>query len=102
MTSYEASLRMRGEDGPGIPVVIDLRNDRLGIVAGDVEIGDWTREELRINAEIDGIHVRAEGEEMVLDLTRDAEFAVELGLRQAPHGLRRRMAQLLRASDTGD
>lgn len=97
MSSYEALLRMLGEDGPGLPVVIDLRDDRLGISAGDVEIGDWSRDEVRINADVDGIHVRAEGEELVLDLTEDAEFAVEFGLRQAPPLLRRRMAQLLRS-----
>ena len=102
MSSYEGSLRMRGDDGPGIPVVIDLRDDRLGIVAGDLEIADWTRQEVRINADVDGIHLRAEGEEVVLDLTRDAEFALEVGLRQAPPPLRRRMAQLLRANQTQD
>lgn len=96
MSTYEASLKLLGEDGPGLAVVIDLRDDRLGITAGDVEIGDWSRDEVRINADVDGIHVRAEGEEVILDLARDAEFAVEVGLRQAPPLLRRRMAQLLR------
>jgi hypothetical protein len=97
MSTYEASLRLVGEDGPGLPVVIDLRDDRMGITSGDVEIGDWSRDEVRINADVDGIHIRAEGEEVVLDLTRDAEFAIEVGLRQAPPLLRRKMAQLLRA-----
>lgn len=96
MSTYEASLKMVGENGPGLPVVIDLRDDRLGITSGDVEIGDWSRQEVRINADTDGIHLRAEGEEIVLDLERDAEFAIEIGLRQAPPLLRRRMAQLLR------
>lgn len=96
MSTYDASLKLVGEDGPGLPVVIDLRDDRLEIRAGDVEIGDWSRSEVRVNAATDGIHLRAEGEEIVLNLTNDAEFAVELGLRQAPPILRRRMAQLLR------
>lgn len=96
MSTYEASLRMAGEGGPGLPVVIDLRDDRLGITAGDIEIGDWSRNEVRINADVDGIHMRAEGEELVLDLAKDAEFAIEVGLRQAPPLLRRKMAQLLR------
>lgn len=96
MSTYDASLRMVGEAGPGLPVVIDLRDDRLEIRAGDIEIGDWSRDEVRINADTDGIHVRAEGEEVILDLAKDAEFAIEIGLRQAPPLLRRRMAQLLR------
>lgn len=96
MSTYEASLRMLGESGPGLPVVVDLRDNRLEIRSGDVEIGDWSRNEVRVNADTDGIHLRAEGEEIVLDLAKDAEFAVEIGLRQAPPLLRRRMAQLLR------
>lgn len=96
MSTYDASLRMAGEAGPGLPVVIDLRDDRLEIRAGDIKIGDWSRSEVRINADTDGIHVRAEGEEVILDLAKDAEFAIEIGLRQAPPLLRRRMAQLLR------
>ena len=96
MSSYEGLLRMQGEDGPGLPITIDLRADRLAISAGDSQIGDWTRDEVRINADTDGIHIRAEGEEIVLELERDAEFAVEAGLKTAPPMLRRRMAQLLR------
>ena len=96
MSTYEASLKMVGEDGPGLPVIVDLRDDRMGITSGDVEIGDWSRAEVRINADVDGIHIRAEGEEVVLDLSRDAEFAIEVGLRQAPPLLRRKMAALLR------
>lgn len=96
MSSYQGLLRMVGEDGPGLPITIDLRDDRLAINAGDNAIGDWTRAELRIMAENDGIHIRAEGEEIVLELERDAEFAVEVGLRTAPPVLRRRMAQLMR------
>ena len=96
MSSYQGLLRMVGDDGPGLPITIDLRDDRLAINAGDSAIGDWTRDELRIMAENDGIHIRAEGEEIVLELERDAEFAVEVGLRTAPPVLRRRMAQLMR------
>jgi len=96
MSRYEGSLRMQGEDGPGLAITVDLRDSGLSIRAGDVDIADWRREEVRINAETDGIHIRAEGEEVVLDLAKDAEFAVEAGLRSAPPLLRRRMAQLLR------
>lgn len=96
MSRYEGLLRMRGEDGPGLPITIDLRDERLAIAAGDVEIGDWNRNDVRINADTDGIHIRAEGEEIVLEMEHDAEFAIEVGLKTAPPLLRRRMAQLLR------
>jgi hypothetical protein len=96
MAAYEATLRMQGVKDAPIHVVIDLSDDRLTMTAGDVEVADWQRDEIRISALQDGFHVRAEGEEVVLDVTDDARFAIELGLRQAHPFLRRRMAALLR------
>jgi hypothetical protein len=77
-------------------VVIDLTDDRLRLTAGEFEVGDWSRNELRIQALVDGFHVRAEGEEVILDVTDDAQFALDLGLRSAHPTLRRRMSALLR------
>jgi hypothetical protein len=51
---------------------------------------------MRIQALPDGFHIRAEGEAIVLDVTDDAEFALELGLRNAHPALRRRMSALMR------
>jgi hypothetical protein len=45
---------------------------------------------------MDGFHVRAEGEEIVLNIEDDARFALDLGLRNAHPNLRRRMSALLR------
>jgi hypothetical protein len=97
MTVYGAQLRLGGSDEEPIRVMIDLTDERLAMRAGEVEVGDWSREEIRVTALLDGFHVRAEGEEIVLDVTEDARFALELGLRNAPPILRRRMGALLRS-----
>ncbi|HEY7469970.1 MAG TPA: hypothetical protein VIC07_10645 [Acidimicrobiia bacterium] len=97
MTVYDAQLRLGGSDEEPIRVMIDLTDERLAMRAGEVEVGDWSREEIRVTALLDGFHVRAEGEEIVLDVTEDARFALELGLRNAPPILRRRMGALLRS-----
>jgi hypothetical protein len=76
--------------------VIDLTDDRLRMSAGGSEIGNWAMSEIRVNALPDGFHLRAEGEEVLLDVTEDAQFAVDLGLRTAPPHLRRRMSALMR------
>jgi hypothetical protein len=89
-------LRVPGESGPGLGVVIDLTDNRIRIAAGSAEIGDWTKDEVRVHADDDGFHLRAEGEEVILDLTEDAQFAVDYGLRSGPPLLRRRMAALMR------
>jgi hypothetical protein len=97
MTAYDAQLRLSGTDDAPISVVIDLTDDRLTMMAGEVEVGDWARDEVRISAMPDGFHVRAEGEEIILDVTDDAHFALDLGLRNAPPLLRRRMSALMRS-----
>jgi hypothetical protein len=99
MTAYDARLKLSGTDDAPISVVVDLTDDRLVMTAGDIEVGDWARDQVRVSALPDGFHVRAEGEEIILDVTDDAHFALDLGLRNAPPILRRRMSALLR-SDT--
>jgi hypothetical protein len=99
MTVYDARLHIDGEDSPPLAVVVDLTDDHLKMTVGEQEIADWTREEMRISAMPDGFHIRAEGEAIVLDVTDDARFAVDLGLRNAHPQLRQRMAALLRSDE---
>ena len=99
MSAYEARLRIDGDDGPPLGVEVDLTDVRMAVRAGDIEVGDWRRDEIRISALQDGFHVRAEGEEIILDVTDDARFALEIGLRNAHPHLRRRMSALLRDDD---
>ncbi|MGH8872704.1 MAG: hypothetical protein ACRDWS_12070 [Acidimicrobiia bacterium] len=96
MTAYDARLRMERTDEAPISVLIDLTDDRLTMRSGEIEVADWARDEIRVSALPDGFHVRAEGEEIILDVAEDARFALDLGLRNAPPILRRRMAALLR------
>jgi len=88
---------MIGTDDAPIHVMIDLTDERLTMMSADVEVADWKREEIRVTPAVDGFHIRAEGEEIILDVTEDARFALDLGLRNAPPTLRRRMSALLRS-----
>jgi hypothetical protein len=96
MTEYDARMKIDGEDAQATPVVVDLTGDRLVLNIGDQAVADWSKEGLRVQALPDGFHIRAEGESIVLDVTDDARFALELGMRNAHPGLRRRMSALLR------
>ncbi|MGF1618454.1 MAG: hypothetical protein ACFCU2_11720 [Acidimicrobiia bacterium] len=96
MAEYDGKLRIDGEPDQPMNVTIDLTGDRMKVMAGEVEVADWSREEFRVRALTDGFHVRAEGEEVVLDIREDARFAIELGLKSAHPTLRRRMAALMR------
>ncbi len=99
MTAYSGTLRMPDDTGLSLGVQIDLSESRLRVSAGDSEIGDWHLDDILVKAEDDGFHLRAEGEEVILRVDRDAEFAVDLGLRNAPPMLRRRMSAILRDYD---
>jgi hypothetical protein len=93
---YDGALRFEGSKDAPIHVLIDLSDDRLIMRAGDIEVASWPRDEIRVSALMDGFHVRAEGEEIVLNIEDDARFALDLGLRNAHPNLRRRMSALLR------
>ncbi|HJQ76480.1 MAG TPA: hypothetical protein VJ948_04365, partial [Acidimicrobiia bacterium] len=77
MTAYDARLRLDGADEAPIQVVIDLTDDRLTMKSGDVEVADWSRSEIRVSPLLDGFHIRAEGEEIILDVTDEARFALD-------------------------
>lgn len=99
MPQFDGLLRMPGEQGPGLGVHIDLTSELLTVRSDTTEIGSWPLSSIRVNALPDGFHLRAEGDEVILDLAHDAEFAIALGLKTAPPILRRRMAALLRGPD---
>jgi hypothetical protein len=97
MTAYDAKLNILGESNETVPVVLDLTDGRLTITVGEEEVAEWAREEMRVQAMPDGFHIQAEGEAVILDVTDDAHFALELGLRNAHPALRQRMAALMRS-----
>lgn len=90
---------MYGDAGPPLEVVVNLADDRLHLSTGQTEVADWPISQIRVSALEDGFHIRAEGEDVVLEVEDDARFAVELGLRNAHPALRKRMGRLLRGEE---
>ncbi|MGB8362789.1 MAG: hypothetical protein WCE80_15425 [Acidimicrobiia bacterium] len=99
MTAYEAQLQIEGDDTQPLPVLVDLTDNKLTMTIGSQEVAVWNRDQMRIAAMPDGFHIRAEGEAIILDVSDDAKFALELGLKNAHPALRRRMSALLRSDD---
>ncbi|MGH8945728.1 MAG: hypothetical protein ACRDVL_06250 [Acidimicrobiia bacterium] len=96
MSSYDARLRLSGETGLPLGVEVDLTDGHMKVKSGPNQLADWEIDRIRVSAMQDGFHVRAEGEEVILNVSDDAKFAIELGLRTAYPGLRRRMSALMR------
>lgn len=82
------------ESAISVEVAVDDRDLSIDGAAGN--LGRWPRQQLRVAAREDGFHLRIEGEEIILNLTDDAEFAVAMGVRSASPLLRRKIASLLR------
>lgn len=96
MSSYEGQLQIEGEEIEPTPVILDLTDGRLIMSVGQEEVADWSRDDMRIRPMPDGFHILADGESIILDVTDEAKFAVELGLRNAHPALRQKMSALLR------
>lgn len=83
MTSFDARLRVVGQSGLPLGVEVDLTGNHMIVTASGESIAEWVWDEIRISASPDGYHIRAEGEEIVLNVTDGARFAHELGRRAA-------------------
>ena len=92
MASFDGSLHTPDESDPPVRVYIDLSDERLRLTSGGIEIANWRLGDVQINAKSDGFHIRRGGEDLILNISQDAEFAVALDLRSVPVGLARRMA----------
>lgn len=81
MTSFNARLRLLGQTGLPLGVEIDLTGERMHVTADGRYVANWALRDINISSEPDGFHLEAEGEEVILHLTDEARFAVEVGIR---------------------
>lgn len=87
------TVRMRGDSGPGVAVVVLADEGHLRIVSGDEVVGEWELDDIGINALQDGFAIRAEGEEFVLKAADEVGLAEEMGLVAASPRLARKVAK---------
>ncbi len=78
MASFDARLRLVGQSGLPLGVEIDVTGERLVVMTGPQLLADWSLDEIKISALADGLHVEAEGEEIVLNVPDERRFIVEL------------------------
>jgi len=92
MTSFDGSLRSPKEPDMPVRVLVDLADERFRLSSEGIEFANWRLGDVRISAKSDGFHIRRAGEDLILKIKQDAEFAVALDLRSVPVDLARRMA----------
>lgn len=80
MTSFDARLRLIGSPGLPLGVEIDLIGERMVVTAAGKELADWPLDQIEVLPRADGFLIRAEGEEVVINVSDDTRFARELGI----------------------
>jgi hypothetical protein len=80
--AFEARLRIPGSTRLPLGVEVDITNERLVVTSGEKPLADWSLNELQVSSLPDGFHVKAGGEEVILNVTDSAGFAGQLGISQ--------------------
>jgi hypothetical protein len=79
MGQFSASLKVPG-DTSSLPATVDIDDGRLRVASGDHEIGNWALVDIDLTPGPEGVHVSAEGEELILQFTESAAFEEAAGL----------------------
>ena len=84
MGQFQGSLRMPGDSRP-LPATFHLSEGRLQVASGDHIIGDWSVDTIDISHVPEGVHVKAEGEVLLLEIAdRDAFTQAAASLTRSP------------------
>ena len=79
MGQFSASLKVPG-DASSLPATVDIDDGRLRVASGDHEIGNWALVDIDLTPGPEGVHVSAEGEELILQFSESAAFEEAAGL----------------------
>jgi hypothetical protein len=82
MGQFSASLKVPG-DANALPATVDIDDGRLLVASGDHVIGNWALVDINLTPGPEGVHVSAEGEELILQFSESAAFEEAAGLNGA-------------------
>ena len=73
MGQFSATLRVPG-DNNALPATVDIDDGRLRVESGSHVIGNWALGEIDITQGPEGVHVSAEGEVLILEISESEAF----------------------------
>lgn len=79
MGQFSASLKVPG-DTSSLPATVDIDDGRLRVASGEHVIGNWALVDIDLTPGPEGVHISAEGEELILLFTESAAFEEAAGL----------------------
>jgi len=78
MTSFDARLRLVGQPGLPLGVVVDLTGKQMSVSVDGRQLASWSLEDVDVALNPDGFHIEVEGEEVILNVNEKVRFATEL------------------------
>ena len=79
MGQFSASLKVPG-DAISLPATVDIDDGRMLVASGEHVIGDWALVDIDLTPGPEGVHISAEGEELILQFSESAAFEEAAGL----------------------
>ncbi len=79
MGQFSATLRVPG-DNNALPATVDIGDGRLRVESGSHVIGNWALGEIDITQSPEGVHVTAEGEVLILEISESDAFQEAAGI----------------------
>ncbi len=80
MPEFTGNLRLASDPTTAVAADVVVEADRLVLNSGTSQIGDWGRQEVDIDVSADGFRLRADGEDLILDVTDPEGFAAAVGI----------------------
>jgi len=108
---FQGKMRLTANPFDLVKAGIDVSEGNLALIVSDHEIGEWPLAEVSIDVDVDGFHVRVDGENFVFTTSQADAFAEAVGVarpriskggkaKTAKHGGRGKAAHSKRAVPT--
>jgi hypothetical protein len=82
MSSFTARLHLPGQTKLPLSVEVDIDDERMVLSAGRRQVADWALAEVEVAAKADGLHLKVDHEELVLNADDPVGLARVLGASQ--------------------
>lgn len=100
MPEFQGKMRLTANPFDLVGAGIEVSEGNLALIVSDHEIGEWPLENVAIDAEVDGFHMKVDGEEFVFTTSEADAFAAAVGISKfgAHHKKSARSARASRVS----
>ena len=100
MHDFHGTVRLLDEPDAAIDAKVTLDLNRVRILAGDAEIGSWPHADVNVRKVGDDLHLMADGETLVLNLSKGDFFLDLLGVNETAEPSRKRRKKKERTEAT--